>query len=91
MTPDHVNAVFEAGGAALLCLNVRRLYRDKRLAGVSLVPTVWWNVWGVWNVVYYDALDQRASFVAGLAVLAANTVWVALALWYRFGKELHAP
>lgn len=82
MNVDTVNAVFEGGGALLLVLNIRRLMRDKRLAGVSLVPTVWWNLWGVWNVYYYHALAQTFSFVAGLGVLAANTVWVVLALVY---------
>lgn len=85
MTPDHINAVFEGGGAVLLCLNVRRLYTDKRLQGVSLFPTVWWNIWGFWNVYYYSALSQPLSFWAGLGVVVLNTVWVALALWYRFG------
>jgi hypothetical protein len=85
-TTDLVNATFEGGGALLLCLNVRRLYLDKRLSGVSLVPTVWWNLWGVWNVYFYYALEQTASFYAGIAVLVANTVWVAMALYYRFSR-----
>jgi uncharacterized membrane protein (UPF0182 family) len=83
MTPDHVNAAFEAGGALLLCLNVRRLIRDKRVAGVSLVPTVWWNLWGFWNVYFYHVMHTPLSFYAGIGVLVANTVWVALALYYR--------
>lgn len=82
MNPDTVNAMFEGGGALLLCMNIRRLLRDKRVAGVSLVPVVWWNIWGVWNVYYYHALTQPLSFYAGIGVLVANTVWVALALYY---------
>ncbi len=88
MTPDHINAVFEAGGAVLLCLNVRRLWLDRRLAGVSLIPTIWWNLWGVWNVYYYHALSQRLSFWAGIGVLIANTVWVALALYFARTKRI---
>ena len=84
MTPDTINAVFEGGGALLLCANIRRLWIDKRLAGVSLIPTVWWNLWGIWNVAYYHLLDQPLSFVCGIGVLAANTVWVSLALFYRW-------
>lgn len=83
---DTVNATFEGGGAVLLCFNVRRLWRDKKLAGVSLVPTVWWNLWGFWNVYFYHAVAQHWSFWAGLGVLAMNTVWVALALYCRFRK-----
>lgn len=89
-TTDTVNAIFEGGGALLLCLNIRRLYKDKRLAGVSLFPTVWWNLWGVWNVYFYHAIGTRLSFYAGIGVLAANTIWVALALYYAWrAKRLH--
>ena len=87
MTPDVFNAIFEAGGALLLCLNVRRLYQDKRLAGVALAPTVWFNVWGAWNLYYYHSIGQRWSWAAGMAVFAVNTAWVALAIWYRTGRN----
>lgn len=91
MTPDHINAVFEGGGAVLLCLNVRRLYQDKRLQGVSLVPTVWWNIWGFWNVYYYAALVQPLSFWAGIGVVTLNTIWVGLALYYRHKASAVLP
>lgn len=80
---DTINAVFEGGGACFLLLNVRRLYLDKKLAGVALAPTVWFNVWGAWNLFYYFQLGQYASWVAGVGVFAVNTSWVALALYYR--------
>jgi hypothetical protein len=84
VNPDHVNAAFEAGSACLLALNVRQLYRDKRITGVSLWPVLWFSVWGAWNLYYYRALDQTASWVAGAFVFWANTTWVALAAFYRF-------
>lgn len=67
-------------------MNVRQLLRDKRLAGVALAPTVWFNVWGAWNIYYYASLDQWASWVAGLGVFTVNTMWVALAMYYRRGR-----
>ena len=84
---DIVNACFEGGGACLLCMNIRRLVKDKRLAGVSLVPTVWCNLWGFWNVWFYHVMGTTASFYAGIGVLTANTVWVGLALFYRFRRN----
>lgn len=84
--PDVINSVFEGGGACLLCLNVRRLYRDKTLAGVSIIPTIWWNIWGFWNVYYYLALAQPLSFWAGLGVVILNTIWVGLALFYKYRR-----
>lgn len=82
MNPDLVNATFEAGGALLLLMNVRQLLKDKRLAGVRLAPTLWFNVWGAWNLYYYHALGQWFSWAAGALVFLVNSAWVALALYY---------
>jgi hypothetical protein len=86
LTPDTINAMFEAGAAALLCMNVRRLWIDKKLSGVAFWPVVWFNVWGAWNLYYYRSLDQRASWFAGMAVFAVNTAWVAMAVYYGTRK-----
>ncbi len=86
MKPDTINALFEAGGALLLCMNVHRLWVDKKLAGVALAPTVWFNAWGAWNLYYYYSIGQLASWYAGMAVFVVNTAWVALAITYRVRK-----
>lgn len=88
MKPDVVNAIFEAGGAALLCMNVQRLYQDKKLSGVALAPTIWWQVWGAWNLYFYAAVGQRASWYAGMAVFVVNTIWVLMAIKYKLTKSL---
>ncbi len=88
MSPDAINACFEAGGALFLCLNVARIRRDRTVRGVSLWPTAWWSAWGVWNVYYYSALAQPASFWAGVAVVIVNTVWLAHALAYARRERL---
>ena len=78
---DAINAIFEAGGGVLLAVNVRRLWRDRRLAGVSVWPTVWFTAWGLWNLVYYPALHQWWSLAAGVAVVVGNAAWLLLAAW----------
>lgn len=81
---DAVNAVFELGSAALLTLNIRRLSRDKKLAGVSIIPTSFFSLWGAWNLIYYASLGQTLSWFAGMAVFMMNTCWVMLALYYSY-------
>ncbi len=81
-THDAINAVFEGGGAIFLCLNVRRLLKDRSVKGVSLLTTSWWTAWGFWNVYFYAAVSCAASFWAGLAVVCVNAVWLCLALHY---------
>ncbi len=90
-THDLINAVFEGGGAIFLCLNVRRLLKDRSVKGVSLLTTSWWTAWGFWNVAFYSAVNTPASFWAGIAVVIVNAVWLALALHYaRRERRLNA-
>lgn len=81
--PDLINGLFEFVGGALNWLNVRQLMRDKKLRGVSKIPTVLFTVWGFWNLYYYPVLGQWSSFVGGLVIVSANFVWVVLAWKYR--------
>jgi hypothetical protein len=78
MTPDLINGCFELTGAAMLCLNVRRLWRDRRVAGVHWGPTLFFAAWGFWNLFYYPSLEQWASFAGGIALVSVNTVWLTL-------------
>lgn len=82
MNPDLLNALFEVAGAAFLLTDCRALYRDKQLRGLYWPGRVFWASWGLWNVIYYTAIGQWLSFYAGLLVLAANTLWCALAWRY---------
>jgi hypothetical protein len=83
MTPDAVNGAFEAFGGTMNMVNVLRLYRDKGYAGISILPTMFFTVWGLWNVaVYYPGLHQWCSFAGGLLIVAANVIWVSMALYY---------
>jgi hypothetical protein len=90
-THDAINAVFEGGGAIFLCLNVRRLLRDRSVKGVSLLTTGWWTAWGFWNVYFYSAVNTPASFFAGIAVVVVNAVWLALAIYYARAEMAGCP
>jgi len=88
---DAINAVFEGGGAIFLCLNVRRLLKDRSVKGVSLLTTSWWTAWGFWNVYFYRAVGTPASFYAGIAVVLVNAVWLGLAVYYARRPEPASP
>lgn len=83
MTPDRINAAFELAAAVILWLNVHRLWKDRELRGVSVLPTCLYFVWCLWNLYYYAHLGQWASWYAGFGVGLANLAWVVLALWFR--------
>lgn len=60
LSPDMINGIFEGGGAILLSLNIRRLLKDKKVEGISLIPVFFWSAWGFWNLFYYPSLAALA-------------------------------
>lgn len=83
--PDAVNGLFEVLGAVTIWGNVRRILRDKQVRGIDWRVTLFFSAWGYWNLYYYPSLEQWLSFAGGLALVAGNTLWVALAWRYRRG------
>lgn len=81
--PDLINGLFESFGASVLWLNINRLIKDEYIAGVSIFPTMFYSVWGFWNLYYYPHLNQWYSFIGALGVVIANTVWTLLAIYYK--------
>lgn len=82
-SPDLINGAFEFFGGAVNWLNVRQLLKDKKLRGVSKIPTIVFSAWGLWNLYYYPFLGQWASFTGGLIIVGANLTWCCIAWKYR--------
>lgn len=80
---DLVNGFFEMFGGILLAMNCRRLYVDKKLSGVSIIPTSFFMLWGYWNLYFYPHYGAWLSFVGGIFVVLSNTTWVGMAIYYR--------
>ena len=81
--PDLINGSFECFGGTLLCINIYRLLRDKQVRGISLIPVIFFTLWGYWNLFYYPHLNQWVSFFGGILVVLANTMWVLMAIYYK--------
>lgn len=82
MTPDIINGAFELTGGLLYVINIARVLKDKKVAGVSWIPTLFFTFWGAWNLYYYPFLNQPYSFYGGLLLMSSNAVWVALSIYY---------
>lgn len=67
----------------MLWRNVRQLYKDKQVRGISVLTTVFFTSWGVWNLYYYPHLDQWLSFAGGLVIVTANVAWVSQMFYYN--------
>lgn len=84
MTPDIINGAFEVIGGLLILLSVMKLYHDKEVKGIHWGPTTFFATWGYWNLFFYPALDQWFSFIGGIVMVAMNSVWLALMLYYSY-------
>jgi len=83
---DLVNGLFELIGGLLLWLNVRRLVRDRRVQGVSVLPVLFWTAWGLWNLAFYPWAGCWWSFAGGIVVVAANAAWLGLLITIVRGR-----
>lgn len=81
--PDLINGSFELVGGFMIWLNVRALWRDRVVKGVSWATVIFFTSWGYWNLYYYPSLNQWMSFLGGLFIVSGNTAWVLLYLWIR--------
>ncbi len=79
---DLVNGALETCGGFFVLLSVVKLTRDKMVRGVSWATTMFFAVWGLWNLYYYPSLDQWASFAGGVFLVSVNIVWVVLLIDY---------
>jgi len=73
---DIVNGFFEFFGGLLVILNIKAILKHKTLKGVHPIPTLYFTLWGVWNLFYYPSLGQWYSFVGGSLVVVLNLVWL---------------
>lgn len=86
MTQDIINSLFEFIGAGTFILNIRTILRDKSVKGVSWGFVVFFTIWNAWDLFYYPSLNQYISFIASFFMLAANLIWIGLAIKYRKNK-----
>ena len=84
MPHDIINGLFELLGGAFLFRNVFTLYRHKQVKGVSVLSTSFFMAWGVWNLWFYPAVDCWWSFVGGIVIVVANTIWVTQMIYYSY-------
>ena len=80
---DFINGLIEAVAGLFVLNHCRVLYAHKETRGVSIVSSVFFTLWGFWNLYYYPHLNQPISFYGGLFVVAANVIYVGMMVIYR--------
>ncbi len=82
MWQDILNGCYNFLGAPFVILSIIKLYRDKKVRGVSLMHVAFFSSWGYWNLYYYPHLNQWASFIGGLFLVLTNTFWLIQMIYY---------
>lgn len=81
---DFINAIgFEGMSCLFLTFNLRQLYVDKVVRGISLMSCGFYAIWACWNIFYYWSLNQPLSFYFGILVAILSVWWIILAVLYR--------
>jgi hypothetical protein len=80
--PDLINGAFEAFGGVFIVINIHQLLKDKIVKGIHWGSTIFFTIWGIWNVYYYPFLGQWISFSGGLFIAVANIIWMCLRVYY---------
>lgn len=79
---DNINGLFELLGGVFVMLHCLRLYKDKKVKGISLVAIAYFALWGIWNIYYYPFLEQWASLIGSLFIVTMNTLWISMMVYY---------
>ncbi len=85
--PDMINGTLELVAGVFIALSVWKLHKDKKVRGVSYVHVGFFTAWGFWNLFFFPHYDLWFSFVGGVGVLTANTIWLCQMLYYTWQEE----
>lgn len=80
--PDLINGSFEFLAGFFVLGHCFRLYRDKKVRGVSITAFIFFTLWGYWNLFYYPHLNQWWSFFGGLSIVTVNTIYDVMLIYY---------
>lgn len=83
MSTDLINGLFEFVAAGFSTLNCYRIYRDKKVAGFSIVPLVFFTLWGLWNLYFYPSNDLFYSFIGGILMFLVNAIYIGQIVYYK--------
>ena len=82
MNNDLINGLVQLFGGVLTIINIVKLIKDKKIKGISWIPTAYFSIWGAWNMYYLLSLNQTYSFWGGLIIFSANAIWLGLLIYY---------
>lgn len=83
ITFDAINSLVLVGGAVLSVLNVKQVIVDRSVKGLHLLPTLYFIVWGYWNIAFFYNMHSTLSMIGAIILSTVNTVWLGYMLYYK--------
>lgn len=80
--PDMINGSFQMIAAPFISLSIVKLYKEKKVRGISYLHVAFFTCWGFWNLFYYPYLGQWSSFVGGIVIVMVNLIWLIQMIYY---------
>jgi uncharacterized membrane protein YfcA len=86
---DLINGIIEFISSLFVILNIIKLYKDKEVKGVSIICTIFFTSWGIWNIYFYPANKLYLSFIGGLFIALFNSIWVGQMFYYNHKNKIN--
>lgn len=90
MTLAQLLALCFAACSMVCALNVYRVLKDRDVRGVSIIPVIVFIITNVIEIAYFAEVKAYWSALGAAGMLAGNTVWLALCLYYRHTNKGNA-
>jgi hypothetical protein len=87
MSNDMFNGLLEFSGSIFILNHCYAMFRAKDSSAVSLLATLFFFVWGIWNLHWFRFIQMPYSLYAGICMAAANALWLCMIIYYRIKNE----
>ena len=79
---DNINGLFELLSGFFILLHCAKMYKEKKIRGVSVIAAIYFVAWSYWNLYYYPHLGQWWSFGGGIFSMLVHTIWFSMIVYY---------
>jgi len=87
MTNDQINGSFELVSGFMATINIIKLWEHKKLKGVSVIPAIFYVIWGFFNLFFYSSLNLPLSYYCGIFITSTNLCWVILYFYFKYKEK----
>lgn len=85
--PDVINGLFLFVGALVICLSIKKLYIQGQVRGIDWRHPAFFNFWGIYQLFFYENLEQWFSLGAAITTVLAGSVYLCMILYWTYKER----